>query len=909
MDWEDALGHAAERSTVLLVGGPPGIGKSHALAGLVDDARSRGWRLLETSPAEAEVRLGGTALVDLCSTVTDAELELLPTPQRRALGAALWRVEPDGAADPAVVHFAFAHLLERLAAQGPVLLCVDDAQWLDAETESTLAFAIRRTPARGVAWVLATRPDALPSGVTEALRDAPEVIHQEIPPLPPDELEPLLRRRVAATLATDVMKRSIAISGGNPFYALELARALQDHPEGATVPLPASLEELVGARLTTLPPPTRQALAAVAAMRRPDLDMIAALGLADHLPAAEREDVVVVHGRTVSFTHPLLATAAYTGLTGSERTSLHRNLAEATTNPLDRARHLVLAGVGPDAGLARVLADSAEEAVARGALQSGVESLRLALRATPEGDPEAWRRSRSLAVLLFRSGATDEARQLLHQVTGSSEDPTLVAGALLDLARIARAADTLTAAAAAGTAALHAAEATADPGLQIDAHVLLARLPYRPTWEALEHAAAAARLATTPGTGRDRRAAATLASALAAFKAGHGLDDSLFRSAMAEEEGHLAATGDAQPLPDRAAAVYAALLVDCGRLDEARVLLDRLELARKELGDEAALPWLLGHQVKLELWSGRIDVAVRLADQQLAGARRTAQGSASHTARRSLAMVALHTGDLDRAADLAGELVAEGATAGGYVEMMGRGLLGEVALARGDHAAAVAELGRAELLRRADGTEDPAWSRWQAPYVEALVGVGRLDDAAEVAADLEKRAARVGRTLASAMAARCQALIAASRQDPVSALAALDHSDALLAEVRGFPVERAYNGLVRGIVHRRARQKAAARTSLEAARRDFSAIGAAALAERARAERARVGGRAPQQGTDLTETERRVAELAITGMRVTDIAGALFVSPKTVEANLTRIYRKLGVGNRAELVAGWRREQ
>lgn len=869
-------------SWALVARGPAGIGKTHFLTSVVAEAGRSGVRTLTARPSEAESRLGGVALVDLLATVTDAELDALPVPQRDALAAAALRVPAERPVDPTVVAVALARLVQQLAAAGPLLIAVDDAAWVDGTTAAGIESVLRRLPAQGVGVLLGVRTGPDSRELPEVIARCPVLRPHDVRPLTARDLERLILRELDPRPTPWVLARSVELAEGNPLYALELARSLEEDQE---IPAP-TLKLLVGERIAALPPPSQETVAALAALRRPTTALLTRLGLERGLPAAERAQVVTVRQGLVSFTHPLLSAAAYARLTGSERDALHSRLAEVVADVEERARHLVLSGRGPDEETAAHLDSAVLSAQARGATDAAVEAARLALAATPEGAP-AWAvRALTAGRLLFRAGLSDQARDLLTQVAQQG-GPQASAQAHYELAVIAR--DVVGFPEARRQALLALPEA--DEALRVDVHLLLACLPYLDLDECREHARAALALAGD----RQQRARALVADALARFKAGEGLDGAAFREAMELEDPSV-------PLVDRAAATYAGLLVDTGDLALARELLDRLETTRAAEGDDGARAWLLGHRVKLELWSGDWDEAERLAGSHDLVASATAQGNQRRYAARSLAMVALFRGRFDEARELAQGLLDDGVEGGGLVELMGRALLGEVALSAGDFEAAAAHLARAEDLQRGDGVLDPAWRRRTPSYVQVLAALGRIEEAEAALAEYTHLARRVGRPLNLALARRAEAHVLAAKGDLDAAVAAVE--EVLDADLN--PLEDAVTRLLHGQLLRRNKQKALAREVLADAAERLDALGAGWMAERARGEGRRTG---VLSGEELTATERQVALLTGQGLRGREVAAQLFLSPKTVEAYLTRIYRKLGVRGRSGLAAWAVREQ
>ena len=897
MTHEMFLNTVPQRSTALVLEGPAGIGKSHRWTVIVNEARQRGWRVLRARPSQAETRLVGSALIDLFGDVSDAELAALPAPQCAALAAALLRDQPDDlVADPRAVAVSCATLLRDVAAAGPVLVAVDDVHWLDPETATALAFVARRMPDRGLGLLLTWRTgprDSEPELVS-ALAGVGERV--QIPPLEPAIVERVVVQQLARRVPGPVVRRAVQVSAGNPLYAVEVARALVDAGPGSSydeVPLPPSLQEAIGAHLHELPADARMALAAAAALTRPTVRQLRPLGLDEALVPAERAGLAKVSGVEVRFSHPLFAAAAYDGLVGSERSRLHTRLAAVVEGPEERARHLALGADGPDAAVAAVLDDARDRALRRGALHAAVDACRLALRATPPGDPAASARHLALGGLLFRAGDSDGARRELELVVSGEASAPDRAAALYELARIAIETEPGPLAA---DLAYRALELVGDSALAADVHVILSLARYDDVEQALEHARAAiAVLDGLPDPDPGKLSAALAALAETSFRAGHGLDHEACERAMALE-----ARTVPPPVMNRAIVGYAFMLMYADELDRARDLFLEAHRAAVDEGDHSSLPEAVGHLSQLELWAGDVQAAERYAREGLAYAERVGEDYGVLTARWDLGWVQAYSGRLAEAEEVARELVELGTSTDDVAtELWGHGLLGFCALARGDAATATTELSRHAELRSGTNTREPGFYWIAQYYIEALVGTGRLNEATSVLNAYTAEAQSVGRRSALAGAARCRALLAAEAGDAAAAVAAAEEAVTGYGELHR-PFDRANALLTKGQVHRRFKQKALARDCLAEALATFERLGATEFAERARAGLSRVGLRPPAP-LDLTETEQRIAELTAQGMTTKEVAAALFLSPRTVAGNLTRVYRKLGVRNRAEL--------
>jgi hypothetical protein len=361
---------APEVPKALVLEGEAGIGKSTLWLQGVEAARERGIRVLVSQPAEAERGLAYAGLGDLFEGVLDDVLPALPTPRRSALEVALL-LEGGDTADPRTLGVAVRSALDALAAEVPVLLAVDDVQWLDPSSARALAFALRRIGEQSILLLLARRfGESAETPDLERAINAERVERLHVGPLSLGGIHQLLQGHLALTLPRPTLLRVHEASGGNPFYALELARDMgADADPTKPLRIPETLDELVRARIDELPPPTRESLLLAAAVGRPSAELFASLDVTEHEldPAFTARVIERTDGTTIRFKHPLLASVVYHGASAHERRRAHGRLAEVVADPLDRARHLALATETPDHDVAAVLEDAAASAGARGA--------------------------------------------------------------------------------------------------------------------------------------------------------------------------------------------------------------------------------------------------------------------------------------------------------------------------------------------------------------------------------------------------------------------------------------------------------------------------------------------------------------------------------------------------------------
>ena len=879
----------------LLITGEAGVGKTSLWQAAVERARAAGMQVVAARPAEAETSFAYAALGDLLGSLP-AVLGELPRPQGRALEVALRVSEHGEEPDQQAVALATLAALRALARAAPLVVAIDDVQWLDRPSAAVLGFAARRLAGEPVALLVAERTAGAapaPLGLDRAL-GADRLDHLVLGPLSVGAVQRILRRRLGWIPSRPMLLQVHELSGGNPFFALELGRAVQAgslHLEPGER-LPVTLEALVDARLRGLSDTARRGLAVAASMRRPTLAVVNAVAGEDALAGAEEAQVVHVRDGAVVFAHPLLASGAYAATDPAARRALHAAIAERVDEPEERARHLALAATGPDEAVASALDDAGRRAESRGAPAAAAELFERAARLTPsEGTADVRRRITDAAACAFRSGDGRRAREMLEAVLGGAPPGPARARALLQLALVRGYDDDLRAAEALLREAVEQAEGDAE--LSAEAHNQLAGMLFRlreRLRQAVEHGMLAARSTRleieTEGLGSRLLAEAALGDPAAPSTLQRVLELDVrcrHRRVMA------------RPLFQ---AAFAWLWWD--ELERARTAFETLRAQAAEIGDESSLAYVLVMGAQIAVVRGDVAAAVRYADDGQALTEQTGQATIGAYLLALRALADAVAGELEEGRERAGRALAVAArTNGRPAEHFARAALGMLELSAGRPAEAVRALGPLVGFLRAEQIAEPGTARVVPDQVEALIALGELDAAEELLGWFEANARRLDRRSALAASGRCGGLLAGARGDVDGAVARLRTAVDLHDGVP-IPVELGRTRLAYGSALRRARQKAAARAALEAAARDFDAVGARVWAQLARAELARVGGRPPSSGA-LTPTERRVAELVAQGLQTKEVAARLFVSPKTVEGHLSRIYGKLGVSSRTEL--------
>ena len=466
------IGGAEDGPAALVLEGEAGIGKSTLWEAGVEHARAQGLSVLSSRPAEAERGLGHVGLGDLLEDVIDDVLSALSAPRRSALEVALLREEASGdPVDPRALAVAVRDALQFLSDREPTLIAVDDVQWLDPSSASALAFALRRLEGNHILLLLARR--ARRRGAAVGPRGGARwerVQRLPVRPLSVGALHRFLRDRLGRSFAHQTLVRIHERSGGNPFFALEVARALDENVDPLEpLPVPETLEELVRARISDLPPLTREALAIASALGTPSESLLERAGVAaEALEPALAAHVIERENGTIRFTHPLLSSVLYQDL-GAARRGVHERVAGIVDDPLLRARHLALSMDSPNPGIAAMLDDAARLAADRGASAFAAELAEHALRLTPPDARDArHRRALAAARAQLAAGEWTRARAITNDLLAEAESGPLRAEALLLLAEFEH--DDL----AVPVLAEALREASSQPALQARIHIRLA---------------------------------------------------------------------------------------------------------------------------------------------------------------------------------------------------------------------------------------------------------------------------------------------------------------------------------------------------------------------------------------------------------------------------------------------------
>jgi DNA-binding CsgD family transcriptional regulator/tetratricopeptide (TPR) repeat protein len=899
---ERLLADARTRFSVLLLEGDAGIGKTVVFDEALRIAEASNFHVFWCRPAASEARLSLTSVGDLLDGVSERAWEGLPAPQRRALDVALLHTEPgERGVDQRAIAAGFRSVVSGLAGERPVLLAVDDVQWLDAASATILSFVLRRLRSERVGFLATHRLSEAARLDVAALAPPDALARQRLGPLSLGALRWTLRERLGAALPRAILVRVHAVSGGNPLFALEIGRLLAERGTTTTaepLPVPDDVRALVRSRVAALPAGTRDVLLAAALLARPAVGTLGtALGgsVDASLEPAERAAIAARNGEVVAFAHPLHAAAVVGIATTAERRRMHGRLAEAVRELEERASHLALAADGPDEATATFVEQAAVSARARGGLHSAAELLEWACALTPAADLDASRRRRIRAAEVhIRGGDRDRARTLLHELLEEALVPAERAEALRLLAELAFGEEDL----GECERLLRLAVATDDdPRRSVRALLDLTFVSstHRMDWTAAAEFGNRA-LATLRESDDGPLLAEALAySAMGDFLAGRGADwGKVERALLLEDPDRIAPMG----MPPRAVCGCIYLFVD--RYPEARDLLNTVRKRLAERGDEGDLAFVLLWLSWLEMRCGDFDAAGRIADEAIAFAAAAGNLSMQRWAIGQRAFIHAHRGELRevqrRTAEA--ELLDERGVAQVALYLAATQTLVELSV--GDVEAAWDVCRPLVEALEQFGIGEVSGLFFVPDALEALVGLGHLARADALLDQFERRGRELDRAWALATGARCRGLLLAARGDLPGALAALEC--ALVEHERlDMPYERARTLLAKGVTARRARRRAVAKEALEQAASEFERMSARVWTGRARAELDRLGGRRRGADGELTPSEQRVVELAVEGLSNKEIAARLVVTVHTVEVHLSHAYAKLGVRSRAQL--------
>ncbi|GAA1422198.1 LuxR family transcriptional regulator [Streptomyces thermospinosisporus] len=902
--FSDAREQLARGGSVLLHG-PAGIGKSTVLRALAAENAAAPRTVLRCSATESESHLPFLALADLFGLVLDRVAPRLPAAQRTALESALTGRESTLQRDGLALRLAVLSALRALAADGPVLVVADDLQWLDSASAELLGFAARRLGDTPVQMLCAVRTED--EEYDRHLRACPpDTLAVRLGPFTRAQVSALLDHRGYTGLSRSTARDIHRTSGGNPLFALELGRALAESPTrprpGEPLPVPTSLRALVLSRLEMLSAEARRTLLVASAGARPTLALLHAAGREN--AEAETAQATALgllatdpEEPALRFAHPLISAALYAEAPAHERRAVHTALSRAASDPIERARHLALATTGTDPEVAARLAEAAALARDRGAPSVAASLGLLAARHTPAGSsPGPDERRLQAAEDAITAGEADLARDIAREVLTRATVPAERVRAWMVVIEAAGQ--------ALGEVDAVFPQVLADAG---DDPRLLALVHYQLAWRELvvdgdfdkarREAAHAAELAARGG---DRRTELMSLAFQASTETLMGHPDApvtIKRALREPQDPYVACHHNGAGM-----ARFRWLLMS-DQLPQARMSITALLREARRRGMVESEVHFLRFLADTELRSGHCGRALDLARESLRLARDSGIGEGASAMLASLAEAS--GGDVDRALALARE-AADHAEVDGDQMYLSRALaaLGYAQLVSGDAAAAVRSLRRVRELEQGMGISDPARGRWQGDLAEALVRIGEPGEAQELINFTRVHALRLDRAGVLAVLDRAEALVRAARGEHDAAEAQLASARDRLGKL-GYGLEEARAAFALA----RLRSRRPGPPAYDEAARLFRRcralpwlrqVEAAAAAGRAEPEAAPAATPAALDG--LAAMERQVAALVMEGATNREIAARLFISVKTVEATLTRVYRKLGIRSRVDIV-------
>jgi DNA-binding CsgD family transcriptional regulator len=694
-----------------------------------------------------------------------------------------------------------------------------------------------------------------------------------------------------------MLVRIAETSGGNPYFAIELARAVGDWERGEVV-LPNSLQAAVRERLRLLEPEVMEALQIAAACASPRVELVERTlhsgQAAALLSAAEDDGVIELRADGgIRFAHPLLAAGVAATVPPSERRRIHVLLSTVVADIEERARHLALAAIGPDAETLRSLEMAADQASRRGAPGVAAELRELAM-GLGVVDPELQLRA---AEDHFREGAPARAQELLEAAIKGLPPGGKRAEALALMGTIRVEVENFSGAAALFEAALEEAEPMTRLHCSTRIEMAFVAANIGKIAESIAHAARAIEEAERLND------AGLLAEALGVgvltrFLSGEGVDwESLERALLLEDQyrnTHAA----------RWPSLHAAMLdLWCHRLDASRERLATVARRCTDFGAETDWWHVSFHAAEAAAACGDIAAAEQVVAATMERSLILGTDNSRALALTTRAHFDAWRGDLDGARAAGQEAMDFYATTGmASGPLFAMRALGMAELSAGNPAGAIAWLAPAAESVVQMGLREPAVVPFLPDAAEGLTALGRVDEASPIVELLEARGRMPEKAWTRAVGARCWGLLLTAQGQLDEAADAYARALATHDEIPHLRYDRARTLLVMAQLQRRANQRSTARESLREAIDLFEAVGALGWANRARGELDLLGLR-PGSGEELTPMERQVARLVASGSTNRDVAAALFMSPKTVEAHLGRVYRKLGIHSRAEL--GW----
>ncbi len=893
---KEALSGDRRYAAAAIIAGPPGIGKTSLWRAVADSQSGDAVVLSTTGIPGARAGLAGVA--DLLDPVIDTALPLMPGPQANALRAALGQISPQAPVTDMLLERAIVGMLRGLAADG-VVIAVDDEQWLDEDSRRLLEAAIVRLASAPVRWLVSVRSGQDVRGLPRMLAHelGPRAARIDVAELDDAALSGIVMARFPGRWSPGVLRKVVALAAGNPYAALEVARETVacGEQDGTTARMPSSLAVAVRGRLRRLGGQTLvvvQAAALTAAPTRALLRIVTAGPVDEHVDEALEAAILQAAppDPVLRFSHPLLREAAEGMLTDPGRRELHRVIGAALDDPHEAAWHLACGAEEPDEDLAKRLDLAGEDAAARGAPARAATLGRAAVGLTPDQDSvDGWRRRLMWLAWLTAAGEFDQARR--NSQDWAPRIPAALRGRLSILranveTNVEEAYDLLVAALEdiTGRDPLRTALAYAKASVVLG--IMLGRLDQGRTLAtaAIPHARAAGYPPLLRGV--------LAADGLLAAMAGEPSAGDRLRFAV-----RLPGFADT-PFPSKSPETALALWhMWRGEADEARDLLEAVVTAAERIGSGECVFNAKIFLTKVEWQAGNWDKAAVHAQAAARWGRESGRGHDGH-ADFAASLVKSGYGDIEDARLQAAHGLSESEAQRDWAFAAHcRWVLGQLELSADNPGAALEWLDPIAEVLQTGGISEPGCYPFTPDLIEAWAATGHLGAAAGRLTWLRDAAERVDNPWARITSGRAEAVLRLAERDPARAVAAVA---AVIPEARDLrlPFELGRCLLILGTAQRKARQRREAAASLDEAIATFGRLGAARWQELAEAQRARL---APGRDDSLTPAEQRIADLVAAGHSNPEIAATLFISVKTVEANLTRIYRKLGLRGRVDL--------
>jgi len=877
------------RSGTVVLRGEPGIGKTALLTHAI--ASARGMEVLSACAIQSEADLPFASLHSLFRPAFGL-IDSLPSAQARALRAAL-ALEPEEA-DPLAAAAGTLSLLAELAEPAPLLVVIDDAQWLDRASAASLLFAARRLAGEGIALLFGLRDEP-------GIFDSSGLEELVVQGLAPEAARELLSRVAGSDLAPGIAQEFLRATAGNPLALTELPPLVSERQlaglESFEEPLPVTerIERAFLIRVRELPVETQRALVVAAAGAGGDGVVVAAateaLGIAaTALDAAETAGLVVLGDRALAFRHPLVRSAVYQGAAPAQRRAAHCALAGAEQGDR-RAWHLASAADGPDEEIAAALEATAERARSRGGYASQSRALERSAELSLDPDAQG-RRLLAASRAAYRSGEPARAIRLAADAQPLAHDLFLRADVILQRAQLAN-----------------------WQGLPVSEDALKREAS---RVESLDPERAAMLLAPIMGwrlMQLDAPGALALAERRAAMCA--ALEGRVRIWTLQELAYAHALNGNARQAGAILDEIVDSACVETGAIPPF-VWLERYAEARRlieqSLEDSRArgnLVRLVFDLTQLALLSLRVDLsAARLAAAEAIQLAEQTENeyllACNLPALAFVDAVAGRSDDCRRRAAQAIELARKRGDAA--TEAEAQLALGLLALGAGEPRQAVEHLEPLARLVERNGIGEPSVLPFAPDLIEAYVRAGDIEAAQQTLTRFRRQAQSTERRWALACAARCEGLLA--ENDRIDE----PFEDALEQHERaGSRFDRGRTELCYGERLRRLNRRKEARPHLRAAIDLFDALAAAPWAERARTELRATGEqvprRAPTAPDQLTPQEMQIALAVAEGKTNRQAGAALFLSPKTIDFHLGRVYRKLDIHSRAELIRLFARDE